>query len=231
MVTRSRESISTGLEQNDVKSLFQECKNKSALQRHYALGHGIMFRSGSPRPLSKPRNTFTLYTTPLSRAVRPLCSIRRLACRPSASIDLSDVRNQWEARLNENSTDEIRSTCVRLRQRYEKGRERYKNIHLSGVFPFAEENSETKTIDDYIPRAEEKESTEEELNIPIRYPKLKDDVSDFFAQFAHPNQSIMKKRPYEPSENSNEGKLHSLVNASIWSFASPVRSIAQANVD
>ena len=167
-----------------------------------------MFRSGSPRPLSKPRNTFTLFTTPLTRAVRPLCPIRRLACRPSASIDLNDVRNQWEARLNEKSTDEIRSTCARLRECYEKGRERYKNIHLSDVFPFTEEeNGETKTIDDYIPRLEEKKSTEEELNLPNRYPKLKDDISDFFAQFAHPNQSIMKKRPYEPSENSNEGKL------------------------
>ncbi|CAF5139264.1 unnamed protein product, partial [Rotaria sp. Silwood1] len=33
-----------------------ECKNKPALQRHYAVSHGIMFRSGSPRPLSKPRS-------------------------------------------------------------------------------------------------------------------------------------------------------------------------------
>jgi hypothetical protein len=166
-----------------------------------------MFRSGSPRPLSKPRSTFTLFTTPLSRAVRPLCSIRHFACRPSASIDLSDLRNRWEARLTEKSTDEIRSSCTRLRQSYEKGRERYKNTHLSDVFPFTEENSgETKSIDDYIPRLEEKKPTEEELNLPNRYPKLKDDVSDFFTQFAHPNQSIMKKRPYEPSENSNEGK-------------------------
>lgn len=178
----------------------KECKNKSALQRHSALGHGIVFRSGSPRPLSvKPRNTFTLFSTPLSRAVRPICSIRHLARRPSASIDLSDVRTQWETRLNEKSTDEIRSTCSRLRQHYQKGNERYRTVHLSEIFPFQGENNDEllKAIDENQP------------TLPIRYPKVQDDISEFYVQFTHPYQSIMKKRPYDSADSSNEGENRS----------------------
>ena len=187
----------------------KECKNKSALQRHYALGHGIIFRSGSPRPLSvKPRNTFTLYSTPLSRAVRPLCSVRRLARHSSAGIDLADVRTQWESRLNEKSIDEIRLSTTRLRQFYQKGNEHYRTVHLNDIFPFKpeEEDVEKKSLDDFIPKFEDNKLDEINKTLPIRYPKLLDDVSDFYAQFTHPYQSIMKKRPYESSENSNEGK-------------------------
>lgn len=184
----------------------KECKNKPALQRHSAVGHGIVFRSGSPRPLSaKPRNTFTLFSTPLSRAVRPICSIRRLARRTSASIDLADVRTQWESRLNEKSSEEIRSTCSRLRQFYQKGNERYRSIHLNDLFPLKDENDQRKTLDEFIPRLDEKKNDENQQNLPNRYPKVQDDVSEFYARFTHPYQTIMKKRPYESSENSNEG--------------------------
>ncbi|CAF2123714.1 unnamed protein product [Rotaria magnacalcarata] len=183
----------------------KESKNKSALQRHYALGHGIMFRSGSPRPLSKPRNTFSLLTTPLSRAVRPLCSMRRLARRSSYSIDISDIRNKWETHINEKPRDDIRNTCARLRDLYEKGKERYKTVHLNDIFPFKTENDEVKTFDDFIPKFEEKVFNENESNIPMRYPKLQEDSSEFYAQFTHNNLSIMKKRPYESNESSNEG--------------------------
>lgn len=184
----------------------KECKNKSALQRHYAVGHGIVFRSGSPRPLSKPRNTFTLYTTPLSRAVRPICSIRRLARHPSAGIDISDIRTQWDTRTNEKSVDDIRTICTRLRQLYQKGVENYKSKRLQDLFPFKDESGEgEKTINDYVPR--ENEKTEEEIgaNIPLRYPKVREDPSDFYIQYNHLNQSIMKKRPYDTNESSNEG--------------------------
>ena len=168
-----------------------------------------MFRSGSPRPLSKPRNTFSLLTTPLSRAVRPMCSIRRLARNSSASIDIGDIRGQWEKRVAQNPTEEIRSTCARLRELYHKGTERYKSVHLVDLFPFENDGSQTegKSLDEYLPQYKEKISDEQEVNLPLRYPQLKEDSSDFYAQFAHNNQTIMKKRPYESSENSNEGTL------------------------
>ncbi|CAF2705981.1 unnamed protein product [Rotaria sp. Silwood2] len=183
----------------------KECKNKSALQRHYAIGHGIMFRSGSPRPLSKPRNTFALYTTPLSRVVRPLCPIRRLARRPTHSIDISDIRGKWETHINEKPREDIRNTCTRFRELYEKGKERYKVVYLNDLFPFKNENEELKTFDDFMPKFEEKIFNENETNLPIRYPKLQEDSSEFYAQFTHSNLSIMKKRPYESNESSNEG--------------------------
>ena len=169
------------------------------------MGHGITFRSGSPRPLSKPRNTFTLYTTPLSRAVRPICSVRRLARRTSAGIDLSDIRTRWETHTNDKSIDDIRTICNRLRQLYQNGVEKYKSKRLKDIFPFKEETDETKTLDDYMPRGDEKKPDENETNLPIRYPKIQEDPSDFYVQFSQPCQSIMKKRPYESSENSNEG--------------------------
>ncbi|CAF1055358.1 unnamed protein product [Adineta steineri] len=183
----------------------KDCKNKSALQRHYALGHGIMFRSGSPRPLSKPRNTFALFTTPLTRAARPLCPMRRLAHCLAYSIDINDVRTQWEKHINEKPTEDIRYTCAHLRNLYGKGKERYKKVHLSNVYPMEYENSDTKVFDDYLPKYEERKFTENEINLPLRYPKLQEDSSEFYSQFTHNSMSIMKKRPYESSENSNEG--------------------------
>ncbi len=186
---------------------FKDCKNKSALQRHYALGHGIMFRSGSPRPLSKPRNTFALYTTPLTRAVRPLCPMRHLARCLSYSIDINDIRNQWETHINEKSTEVIRSTCIKLENLYKKGKERYKKTCLNDVYPFKNENNEIKTLDNYIIIGEERKLNENEINLPIRYPKLQDDSSEFYSQFTHNIMSIMKKRPYESNENSHEGYI------------------------
>ncbi|CAF0776306.1 unnamed protein product [Rotaria sp. Silwood1] len=183
----------------------KECKNKPALHRHYAIGHGILCRSGSPRPLSKPRNTFALYTTPLSRAVRPLCPIRRLARRPTYSIDISDIRSKWETHINEKPREDIRNTCIRFRDLYDKGKERYKLVHLNDLFPFKNENDEIKTLDDFMPKSEEKILNENETNLPMRYPKIQEDPSEFYAQFTHTNLSIMKKRPYESNENSNEG--------------------------
>jgi hypothetical protein len=186
--------------------VFQECKNKPSLQRHYALGHGIMFRSGSPRPLSKPRNTFSLFATPLTRIVRPLCPIRRLARGALYSIDINDIRTQWETRVNEKPTEDIRSICTNLQKSYKKSNERYKINHLNNLFELKNENDLTKTFSDHFGKFEEKKFNENEINLPIRYPKLQEDLSDFYTQFTHNNMSIMKKRPYESNENSNESK-------------------------
>jgi hypothetical protein len=160
-----------------------------------------MVRSGSPRPLLKPRNTFTLYSTPLSRAVRGLCPIRRLARRSLYGIDISDIRNQWEKHINEKPTEDVRFTCAKLQNLYKQGNKRYKINHLNDLFPF---ENETKTLDDCI-QFEGKTSNENDINLPIRYPKLQEDSSEFYTQFTQHYMSIMKKRPYEASENSNEG--------------------------
>ncbi|UJR33989.1 hypothetical protein I4U23_021404 [Adineta vaga] len=183
----------------------KDCKNKAALQRHYALGHGIMLRSGSPRPLSKPRNTFALFTTPLTRAVRPLCPIRRLARHLSDSINIDDIRNQWEKKMTDKSVEDIRSTCLQLRKLYEKGNEVHKTMHLIDLFPCKTENNESKTFDEYLSEYEQRQIQENESNLSTRYPKLLDDTSEFYTQFTHNHTSIMKKRPYESNENSNDG--------------------------
>ena len=181
-----------------------------------------MFRSGSPRPLSKPRNTFSLFTTPLSRVVRPMCSIRRLARKSSASIDIADIRSQWEKHIAEKPTEEIRSTWARLRDLYRQGTERYKTVHLVDLFPCKNDGSpmEGKSLEEYLPQYEQKISDDQEVNLPLRYPQLTEDSSDFYSQYAHNNQTIMKKRPYESSENSNEGTLRYVYKSRLFELLS-----------
>lgn len=117
--------------------------------------------------------------------------------------------------------DDIRTICTRLRQLYQKGVENYKSKRLQDLFPFKDESGEgEKTINDYVPR--ENEKTEEEIgaNIPLRYPKVREDPSDFYIQYNHLNQSIMKKRPYDTNESSNEGPFtiidHVLIFNRVW---------------
>lgn len=161
-----------------------------------------MVRSGSPRPLSKPRITFALYSTPLSRAVRPLCSLRRMARRSLFGIDLNDIRTQWEKHVNEKPNEDVRFTCGKLQKLYKKGNENHRMKHLNDLFP---STNDVKTFDECV-QFEEKISDENETNLPIRYPKLLEDSSEFFTQFTHHYPSILKKRPYESNESSNEGK-------------------------
>ena len=185
-----------------------------------------MCRSGSPRPLSKPRNTFALFATPLSRAVRPLCPIRHLARCPSFSIELNETTSQWEK-----SACDVRKTCVNLRQIYRK--EKNKKA-LKDVFPFAQENNNegdedgmNQTLDDFLPEIEPKTNDEELNNLPIRYPKVLNDPGDFYAQYTHSNLTIMKKRPYESSENSTDDpspKRTLISRQNLIKSKSPVRS-------
>ena len=158
-----------------------------------------MFRSGSPRPLSKPRHTFSLFSTPLSRAVRPLCSVRHLARCLSATIDLNESFQQWEKYVNEKPSRDIRNTCEYLHEIYQKGKETKKNKHLKETFPFSEEE---KSLEDFLPEIDRQTNEED---IPIRYPKLLTDSADFYTQYTHLNLSIMKKRPYESNDNSTDG--------------------------
>ena len=165
-----------------------------------------MFRSGSPRPLSKPRNTFSLFTTPLSRAARPLCPIRHLARCPPFTVDLSDTLHQWETYINENPTHDIRSTCTHLHELYQKAKAMKINKNLNNLFPYQEENGVEKIFEDFLPEYEVRETIDDEKDLSIRYPKLLNDSGDFYTQYTHSNMTIMKKRPYESTDNTNEGK-------------------------
>jgi hypothetical protein len=115
---------------------------------------------------------------------------------------MSDILRQWEAYINEKPTRDIRNTCARLQALYQKANENKKNKHLNDLFPSKDDH---KTFEEYLPKYEAKINNDEEINLPIRYPKLTNDTGDFYAQFMHSNISIMKKRPYESSENSNDG--------------------------
>ena len=186
-----------------------------------------MVRSGSPRALSKPRSTFALYSTPLSRVVRPLCSIRRLARRSLEGIDLNDVRTQWEKHITEKPSESVRSTCVKLQKLYEKGTERLQTSRLNNLFPYENDTNENKTLEECL-KFEEKTFNENEINLPNRYPKILDDSSEFYMQFTHNYTSIMKKRPYESNDSSNEGQfLNRYLKRNILLF----RSITKTNVN
>ena len=56
-----------------VNNCGKEFKLKAHLARHYATAHGVVIRSGSPRPIMKTRTAFYLHTTPLTRLSRRLC--------------------------------------------------------------------------------------------------------------------------------------------------------------
>lgn len=184
-----------------------------------------MVRSGSPRPLSKPRNTFALYSTPLSRAVRPICSIRRLARRSLHGIDLNDVRTRWEKHVTEKPTEDVRFTCGKLRGLYKKGNELHRMARLNDLFPTS---NDVKTFEECVP-FEEKISDENQSDLPIRYPKLLEDSSEFFTQFTHHYTSILKKRPYESNESSNEGNLFECEKRNKFLFWFDLRQVHHLN--
>jgi hypothetical protein len=111
---------------------------------------------------------------------------------------MSEMVHKWETYINENPTRDIRNTCARLQKAYQENK---KSKSLKDVFP----SEDKKTFEEHLPKYEPKANSDQEINIPIRYPKLANDTGDFYAQYTHSNLSIMKKRPYESSENSNEG--------------------------
>jgi hypothetical protein len=118
---------------------------------------------------------------------------------------MNDALQQWETFIKDKPAPDIRSICARLHDVYQQRKENKKFKQIDDVFPREDENEQSKTLDDFMPKFEEKPANESENNIPIRYPKLHSDSGDFYAQFTHSNLSIMKKRPYESNESSNEG--------------------------
>lgn len=131
--------------------------------------------------------------------------MRRLARRLSFNFNQNDVRTQWEKQIPENSTEEIRSKCTQLKEVYKKSKENAKKSQINDIFPFENDDNQGKTLDDYIKVDEKRKPNENETDLPTRYPKAQDDISEFYVQFNHNTMSIMKKRPYESNENSHEG--------------------------
>lgn len=76
----------------------KEFKLKAQLGRHYAQAHGILVRSGSPRPIMKTRTAFYLYTTPITRISRRLCRHimrpRHAARAPFFAINIQAVKQE-----------------------------------------------------------------------------------------------------------------------------------------
>ena len=91
----------------------RDFKYKSHLCRHYLSSHGIMMRSGSPRPVTKTRHSFTLFTTPLIKLSRKLCSslirLRHVARMPSYSISVQAVRQECIQKMSEMSAVDLKN--------------------------------------------------------------------------------------------------------------------------
>lgn len=81
----------------------KEFKLKAQLGRHYAQAHGILVRSGSPRPIMKTRTAFYLYTTPITRISRRLCrhimKPRHAARAPFFAINIQAVKQECNLQM------------------------------------------------------------------------------------------------------------------------------------
>ncbi|CAF1540247.1 unnamed protein product, partial [Didymodactylos carnosus] len=172
----------------------KECKTKSQLQRHSTLTHGIMCRASSPRPVSRNRNTFCLFTTPITRAARTIMNIRRLARHISLSADVGAIRKEWEK-----ESHDIHQVYNRLRENYKEQKQRLLKVRLDDVLNKDNLEIAKTTFDDITqPYTNEPVYKPEQLRFPVP-------SEDFFAKFSNINTSIMKKRPYESTDSSNEG--------------------------
>lgn len=81
----------------------KEFKLKAHLGRHYATAHGIVVRSGSPRPIMKTRTAFYLCTTPLTRISRRLCRHimrpKHAARAPFYAINIQAVKQECSVKV------------------------------------------------------------------------------------------------------------------------------------
>ncbi|KAL3286666.1 hypothetical protein HHI36_001164 [Cryptolaemus montrouzieri] len=90
----------------------KEFKLKTHLGRHYATAHGIVVRSGSPRPIMKTRTAFYLHTTPMTRISRRLCRHimrpRHAARSPFFAINIQAVKLECSVQMSGKSNEELR---------------------------------------------------------------------------------------------------------------------------
>lgn len=83
----------------------KEFRLKAHLACHLATAHGLVVRSGSPRPVMKTRAAFCLITTPLTRISRRLCkdilNPRRAARSPFIPVNIAAIKQECQLRLTE----------------------------------------------------------------------------------------------------------------------------------
>ncbi|CAH0552229.1 unnamed protein product [Brassicogethes aeneus] len=94
----------------------KEFKLKAHLGRHYATAHGIMVRSGSPRPIMKTRTAFYLLTTPVTRISRRLCRHimrpRHAARAPFFAINIQAVKQECGAQMVGKTLQELKQLLL-----------------------------------------------------------------------------------------------------------------------
>ncbi|CAG9859444.1 unnamed protein product [Phyllotreta striolata] len=94
----------------------KEFKLKAHLGRHYATAHGLVFRSGSPRPIMKTRTAFYLFTTPITRISRRLCrqimKPRHAARAPFFAINIQAVKQECGVQMEGKSITELKQLLV-----------------------------------------------------------------------------------------------------------------------
>ncbi|CAH1363673.1 hypothetical protein MTP99_000012 [Tenebrio molitor] len=94
----------------------KEFKLKAHLGRHYATAHGIVVRSGSPRPIMKTRTAFYLFTTPLTRISRRLCrhimKPRHAARAPFFAINIQAVKQECAAQMTGKSLSDLKQLLI-----------------------------------------------------------------------------------------------------------------------
>lgn len=129
--------------------------------------------------------------------------------------------------MTEKPTEDIRFVGTKLRDSYKKGKERHQMAHLQDLFPCS---TEVQTMDECV-QFEGNTSNTNENDVPLRYPKLQEDSSEFYTQFTHHYSSILKKRPYESNESSNEGMSMKIDMRERIPLDCLFRSITQTNVD
>ncbi|XP_025834946.1 metastasis-associated protein MTA3 isoform X2 [Agrilus planipennis] len=104
----------------NVSGCGKEFKLKAHLGRHYATAHGIMVRSGSPRPIMKTRTAFYLCTTPLTRISRRLCRHimrpRHAARAPFFPINIQAVKQECGVHLAGKTINDLRHLLVYRRK-------------------------------------------------------------------------------------------------------------------
>ncbi|EEB12332.1 conserved hypothetical protein [Pediculus humanus corporis] len=95
-----------------VNNCGKEFKLKAHLARHYATAHGVVIRSGSPRPIMKTRTAFYLHTTPLTRLSRRLCrhimQPRHAARSPFWPINVPAIKQECQTQMSGKSPLELK---------------------------------------------------------------------------------------------------------------------------
>ncbi|XP_065166932.1 metastasis-associated protein MTA3 isoform X2 [Atheta coriaria] len=100
----------------NIGGCMKEFKLKAHLAKHYATAHGIMVRSGSPRPIMKTRTAFYLCTTPITRISRRLCRAmmrpRHAARAPFFAINIQAVKQECSAQMTGKTIAELKQLLV-----------------------------------------------------------------------------------------------------------------------